>query len=110
MESREINMAALNEEEEFEFRLRAEREAEQQPRDSQAELRSTLQEEDWLGRNLAGIGSAAAKIYYGGKQLLSGGTLSPEDQQSVKDWTTIEQEAPVGSIAGNIGMMALPGV
>lgn len=104
-------MAAISEEEEFEFRLRAEREAAQpvqqaQPQDA---LKQTLAEEGWLGRNLAGIGSAAAKTYYGGKQLLQGGTLSPEDQQAVKDWSTIEQEAPVGAVAGNIATMVLPG-
>lgn len=107
-------MAALNEQEEFEFRLRAEREMEQsaqvaQPQDTQSALQQTMQDEGWLGRNLAGAGSALAKTYYGGKQLLSGGTLSPEDQQAVKDWTTIEQEAPVGAIGGNIATMVLPG-
>lgn len=104
-------MTALNEQEEFEFRLRAEREAGQsaQP-DTQDALKQTMQEEGWLGRNLAGAGSALAKPYYGAKQLLSGGTLSPEDQQSVRDWSTIEKEAPVGAVAGNIGMMVAPGL
>lgn len=77
--------------------------------DPQSALRETLQEEDWLGRNLAGFGSAAAKTYYGAKQLLGGGELSPEDQQAVKDWSTIEQEAPIGAIGGNIATMVLPG-
>jgi len=72
-------------------------------------LKQTLAEESWLGRQAAGMGSAVAKTYYGGKQLLQGGTLSPEDQQAVRDWSTIEQSAPVGSIAGNVGMLALPG-
>lgn len=78
--------------------------------DTQDALKQTMQEEDWLGRNLAGAGSAAMKTFYGGKQLLSGGTLSPEDQQAVRDWSTIEQEAPVGAVAGNIGMMVAPGL
>ena len=109
----------LNEQEEFEFRLRAEREAQQAPQMQQPEarvrmqgqdaLKQTLNEAGWLDRNLAGFGSAAAKTYYGGKQLLSGGTLSPKDQQAVKDWSTIEKSAPVGAIAGNIATMVLPG-
>lgn len=78
--------------------------------DPQAALKETLAGTGWGARNLAGAGSALAKTYYGGKQLLKGGTLSPEDQQSVKDWSTIEQEAPVGAIAGNVGMMVLPGM
>lgn len=82
----------------------------QEPQDQQSALRETMQAEGWLGRNLAGFGSAAAKTYYGGKQLLQGGTLSPEDQQSVRDWSTIEQEAPAGAIGGNIATMVLPGV
>lgn len=80
-----------------------------QPTDSHSALKETLGEANWAERNLAGVGSALAKTYYGGKQLLKGGTLSPEDQQAVKDWSTIEQEAPVGAITGNIGMMVLPG-
>ena len=82
--------------------------ANQQARQTES-LKQTLADESWLGRNLAGIGSAAAKTYYGGKQLLQGGTLSPEDQSAVKDWSTIESAAPVGAIAGNVGMLALPG-
>ena len=82
--------------------------ANQQARQTES-LKQTLADESWLGRNLAGIGSAAAKTYYGGKQLLQGGTLSPEDQSAVKDWSTIESAAPVGAIAGNMGMLALPG-
>jgi len=115
--AREINMP-LNEQEEFEFRLRAEREAQapqmQQPESKtrlqgQDALKQTLDDAGWMERNLAGMGSAAAKTYYGGKQLLKGGTLSPEDQQAVKDWNTIESEAPIGAIAGNIATMVLPG-
>lgn len=79
-------------------------------KERQDALKQTLNEASWAERNLAGAGSALAKTYYGGKQLLSGGTLSPEDQQSVKDWSTIEESAPVGSIAGNIGMMVAPGL
>jgi hypothetical protein len=75
-----------------------------------AGLTDTLKEASWLDRNLAGAGSAAAKTYYGVKQLVKGGTLSPEDQQSVKDWNQIEQSAPVGAIAGNVGMMVAPGI
>lgn len=82
----------------------------EQNQDTQAALKETLGETSWAGRNLAGAGSAAAKTYYGAKQLLKGGTLSPEDQQAVKDWSTIEQEAPVGAVAGNIGMMVAPGM
>jgi len=108
---------ATNEDEEFEFRLRAEQEAQAQPSvmdnygepDTQAALKETMQEQSWPERQLAGIGSSLAKNYYGAKQLLKGGTLSPEDQQAVKDWSTIEQEAPIGAIAGNIGQMYLSG-
>lgn len=77
-----------------------------QATDSQSALKETLGKAGWAERNLAGAGAALAKTYYGGKQLLKGGTLSPEDQQAIKDWTTIEQEAPVGAIAGNVGMFA----
>jgi hypothetical protein len=57
-------------------------------------------------RAMVGAGSAAAKAYYGGKQLLQGGTLSPESQQQVRDWNTIEREAPAGAIAGNVALAA----
>lgn len=76
--------------------------------DPQAALKQTMGEESWLGRQAAGFSAAPVKGYYGVKQLLQGGTLSPEDQQAVRDWSTIEQEAPVGAIAGNIATMALP--
>jgi len=76
--------------------------------DPQAAIKQTMGEESWLGRQAAGLGVAPVKGYYGVKQLVQGGTLSPEDQQAVKDWSTIEQEAPVGAVAGNIATMALP--
>lgn len=59
-------------------------------------------------RNLAAFGAPVAQTYYGIKQLLGGGTLSPEDQQSVKDWQGIAGAAPVANIAGNIATMAIP--
>ena len=77
---------------------------------SRSVIPTALEEEmralDPATRALVGAGSAAAKTYYGGKQLLQGGTLSPEEQQQVRDWSTIEREAPAGAVAGNIGMMA----
>jgi hypothetical protein len=124
---REIIMAALNEEEEFEFRLRAEREAapkynsprftgmehtaskDQVGELSGTELERALYKLKPAERLLVGAGSAAAKTGLGIKQLLLGGTLSPEDQQAVKDWSTIEQAAPLGAVTGNIATMVLPG-
>ena len=61
----------------------------------------------WAGRNLAGIGASAADTYYALKQMFGGG-LSPQDEQSVKDWRAIAQEAPVGYVAGSIMQTAIP--
>jgi len=76
---------------------------------SQGGLVSPLEEEmralHPTTRAMVGAGSALAKGYLGGKQLLTG-SLSPEDQSQVKDWNTIEKEAPVGAIAGNVALAA----
>lgn len=105
---------AMNENEEFEFRLRAEQEAAQQraipkPQDSQAALKEVIAEQGFLGRNAASLGSAPVKLYLGVKQLMNGGKLSPEDQQLKKDWDTIEEGGTTGAITGNVATMLLPG-
>jgi len=56
-------------------------------------------------RAMVGAGSALAKGYLGGKQLLTG-SLSPEEQANVRDWSTIEREAPAGALAGNVALAA----
>ena len=81
------------------------------PASSRSVVPTALEEEvrglDTITRARVGISSAPVKAFYGAKQLLQGGTLSPEDQQQVRDWSTIEREAPAGAIAGNVAM-ALP--
>lgn len=70
-------------------------------------LKAELANTSWLERQAAGMGSAAAKAGYGLKQLVTG-ELSPEDRASLRDWETIATEAPVGNVAGNVALMALP--
>ena len=107
----------MDENEEFEFRLRMEREGSAQPtkpskpiaigRDAFADtLRHELQGTDWLTRNIAGAGSAVVNAWEGLK-----GLAGQTDPNQVAEQKIIAEEAPVGNIAGNVGMFALaPGV
>ena len=75
----------------------------------QAALERTLmQDANPLERQAYGALSAPMLAGYGAKQFVTGGTLSPEDQNAVKNWHVVEKVAPLGAVAGNVGMMALP--
>lgn len=64
-------------------------------------LREVLGEQSWLGRNLAGAGTAASNVYQGVKQMLGKG-----DDQAIEANRVMAQEAPVGALAGNVAMLA----
>ena len=110
----------MDENEEFEFRARAEREAAgagQAPKyDKRAfdngllkigkeglgdSLREVLRDTDWLTRNIAGAGSAVVNAAEGVK-----GLFGKTDADQVANQKIIAGAAPVGSIAGNVAMLA----
>lgn len=66
-------------------------------------LRETLQGTDWGTRNIAGMGSAVTGVYEGAKQLFGQG-----NRQAIEANKIIEDEAPIGSFAGNVALTALP--
>lgn len=101
-------------------------------------LRQQLQQESWLSRNVKGAGTAFSNLYEGAKQGLfeaanpqeyinpktgetslipySGSQALPRkqyDTSQIQRNRVIAQEAPVGAIAGNVGIAAplafLPG-
>lgn len=67
------------------------------------DLRETLQEANWGTRNIAGAGTALSDLWQGAKQLVGQG-----DQQAIENNRIIKEEAPVGAIAGNVALTALP--
>lgn len=68
-------------------------------------MREEMAGRSWLENNLAAAGNALRGPYEGVKQLLGVG-----DKQNAEAVRTIDQEAPVGSIAGNVALFALPGM
>lgn len=66
---------------------------------AEAESRSTL------GKIKGGLASAPINLYLGGKQLLTG-SLSPVEQDILKQNRAAEKAAPVSSIVGGIGTYA----
>lgn len=66
-------------------------------------LRSELRGADWGTRNAAGAGTALSNAWEGVKQFVGKGS-----QQNIENNKIIAQEAPVGSIAGNVALTALP--
>lgn len=110
----------MDENEEFEFRARAERDAAgagQVPNyDKRAfdngplkigkeglgdSLREVLRDTDWLTRNIAGAGSAVVNAAEGVK-----GLFGKTDADQVANQKIIADAAPVGNIAGNVAMLA----
>lgn len=67
------------------------------------ELRSVLQGTDWGTRNIAGAGTALSNLWEGAKQFIGKG-----DAQQIAANKIIEQEAPIGAIAGNVALTAIP--
>lgn len=66
-------------------------------------LREELKNTDWATRNIAGAGTALSNLWEGVKQFAGKG-----DQQAIEANRIIEQEAPIGAIAGNIALTAAP--
>lgn len=58
-----------------------------------------------LGQIKAGLASAPINLYLGGKQLLTG-SLTPVEQEVLKQNRAAERAAPVSSIVGGIGTYA----
>lgn len=73
-------------------------------KDAQADfLKQALAEADWGTRNIAGAGTALSNLWEGAKQLVGKG-----DADQIAANKIIEQAAPVGSIAGNVALAAIP--
>lgn len=66
-------------------------------------LREVMREASWGGRNFAGAGTALSNVWEGAKQFVGQG-----DADRIAANRIIEEEAPVGAIAGNVAMTALP--
>ena len=66
-------------------------------------LKQELANTDWGTRNIAGFGTALSDIYEGAKQAIGLG-----DSQRIKENKVIAEAAPVGAIAGNVAMTAIP--
>lgn len=64
-------------------------------------LREVLGNESWLGRNLAGAGTAPASLWQGAKQL-----IGKPDDTAIEANRIMAEEAPVGAFAGNLAMLA----
>jgi hypothetical protein len=66
-------------------------------------LRGELKNAGWAARNYAGAGTALSDLYQGAKQFFGAG-----DKQQIEAQKIIAQEAPVGALAGNIALTAVP--
>ena len=101
----------MDENEEFEFRLRAEQEAAQSRptakplkigADAFADtVREEMRNKDWATRNIIGAGSAVTSAWEGLK-----GLVGQSDPSQVAATRAMAQEAPVGRIAGEVAMLA----
>ena len=67
------------------------------------DLRSELQGASWGARNYAGAGTALSNIWEGAKQFVGKG-----DQQAIENNKIMEDEAPIGALAGNVALTAVP--
>ena len=65
-------------------------------------MRSTMKEKSWLERNAAAVGNFPTQIYQGVKQK-----LGFEDPIAIRAGKVMDEEAPVGSIAGAAGTLSL---
>lgn len=65
------------------------------------DLRAEVQGADWATRNIAGAGTALSNLFQRGKQIVGQG-----DEQAIQANRIIAEEAPVGSIAGNVALLA----
>lgn len=66
-------------------------------------LKAELANADWGTRNIAGFGTALSDAWEGLKQIVGKG-----DAQQIQANKIIGQAAPVGAIAGNVAMTAIP--
>jgi len=66
-------------------------------------LRTELRDAGWGARNIAGAGTALSNAWEGAKQFVGMG-----DQRRIDENRIIEQEAPVGALAGNLALTAVP--
>lgn len=66
-------------------------------------LRQVLGETDWGTRNVAGAGTSLSNLWEGIKQF-----AGQEDQNRITANKIIRKEAPVGAIAGDVALTALP--
>ena len=66
-------------------------------------LKSELANTDFATRNIAGFGTALSDLYEGAKQFVGAG-----DQTAIAANKAISDAAPLGAIAGNIAVSAVP--
>lgn len=64
-------------------------------------MREVVGNEGWLGRNLAGAGTALTNLWEGAKQIAGKG-----DDTAIEGNRIMAQEAPVGALAGNLAALA----
>ena len=67
------------------------------------DLRGVLREQSWGGRNLAAAGTGVTNLWEGVKQF-----AGQEDKSQIAANRIIRDEAPVGAIAGDVALTALP--
>lgn len=73
-------------------------------------LRDELKNTDWFTRNLAGAGVGVSNAWEGLKQLFPHAGQYRDPSNRIEANKVIAQEAPVGDAAGNIAMLAGPGM
>ena len=104
----------MNENEEFEFRHRMEREAQTAGATAVMEPPAeTRDPRDFAGNDprrsreiMAGIAAGPIKAYLAGKQLLTG--LSPEERDIERQNQEAAEKSPIANFVGNTAMLAVP--
>lgn len=96
-------MAAINEQEEFEFRLRAEREAEQQAKQAQPEQQEPSGLAGWnrrMGQTIADVGAGAIR----GAGSIGSTILAPLDYSGVTGMTNTERRRAMDETLRDLGI------
>lgn len=86
-------------------------------------MQDVMRSKGWLERNLAGVGAIPRQMYEGGKQAVGelvnavrpkqvSDLIAPrknqfEDRQAIQAARVMEEEAPVGALAGGLSLAAL---
>jgi hypothetical protein len=68
-------------------------------------VREEMKGRGWAERNMIGMGTAVTDLYEGAKQLFGQG-----NRGNIEANRAIAEESPIGALAGNVAVTALPGV